>query len=313
MPAERRRRPLRDAGPGHAEPGPVRRAWRALREYPLALIRGAALARGADDPEPMRLACTYALLRSKRLLYAARPSLAPRRERLLGWDVAYATYPMLVYLVEDVLLSAPYRVSLSTDAPVIVDCGANIGLSALYFRRRFPRSRIVAFEPDPPAFALLRENLDRNGCADVVAHAVALGCADGTVEFFYDDAMRGSVHAGTVGRPWLTGRSEVPVRRLSTLLPDSVDLLKLDVEGAEGDVLDDLVQTGALDRVAAVVMEYHHHLDDQDKLGGVLSLLERAGFGYQLATAENHAILGAGSFQDVLLYAYRRRPGEARP
>jgi hypothetical protein len=100
---------------------------------------------------------------------------------------------------------------------------------------------------------------------------------------------------------------------LSTLLPDSVDLLKLDVEGAEGDVLDDLVQTGALDRVAEVVMEYHHHLDDQDRLGGVLSLLERAGFGYQVATAENHAILGAGSFQDVLLYAYRRRPGEPCP
>lgn len=56
-------------------------------------------------------------------------------------------------------LDEVYRTELATGrSPVIVDCGANIGLSALFFAQRFPGARIVAVEPDAQNFEMLRAN-----------------------------------------------------------------------------------------------------------------------------------------------------------
>jgi FkbM family methyltransferase len=43
--------------------------------------------------------------------------------------------------------------------PVIIDCGGNIGLSVLYFKYLFPNSVITVFEPSPPVFEILKENI----------------------------------------------------------------------------------------------------------------------------------------------------------
>ena len=56
-------------------------------------------------------------------------------------------------------LEETYRTEVAAGrSPVIVDCGANIGLSALWFARRFPRATIVAVEPDDDNFAMLQAN-----------------------------------------------------------------------------------------------------------------------------------------------------------
>ena len=56
-------------------------------------------------------------------------------------------------------LDEAYRAELATGrSPVIVDCGANIGLSALWLARRFPRATIVAVEPEADNFAMLQAN-----------------------------------------------------------------------------------------------------------------------------------------------------------
>lgn len=280
-------------------------AWRVLRRFPGLLAGGVGLALGGEDPHRWRLAATYARLETKALLLRALPRLTPASERVLGWDIAFSHYATLAYLFRDVFVAAPYRVPAASASPVVVDCGANIGLSVLYFRRRFPQARIVAFEPDPDAFALLRRNLDRNGAQDVELHQVAVGGSDGTVSFFYDPAKPAGAHAGAVGRSTLSASRDVAARRLSALMPERVDILKLDVEGLEADVILELRDSGALDRVTSLVVEYHLGLDGRAALGGTLTLLEQAGFGYHLATAEDHPVLPPGSFQDVLLYAHR--------
>ena len=54
-------------------------------------------------------------------------------------------------------------VSTATSTPRILDCGANVGLASLFFRRLYPQARITAFEADPALFAILEANLDANG------------------------------------------------------------------------------------------------------------------------------------------------------
>jgi hypothetical protein len=74
--------------------------------------------------------------------------------------------------------------------------------------------------------------------------------------------------------------------RLSDYINEDVDLLKLDVEGSEMAILEDLMAADKLERVRQIIGEYHHHVKpDEDRLGEFLSLLERAGFGYHLCAA----------------------------
>ncbi len=56
---------------------------------------------------------------------------------------------------DEIITQEIYRFKADTDAPLILDCGANIGLSALYFQRLYPKARIMAFEPDTHNFELL--------------------------------------------------------------------------------------------------------------------------------------------------------------
>jgi hypothetical protein len=96
--------------------------------------------------------------------------------------------------------------------------------------------------------------------------------------------------------------------RLSGLIPDHVDLVKLDVEGAEDDVLEDLIASGAISRVEQLLVEYHHHLDGgRDFLGAFLERLRDHGFRYQVSAqspVRNRNAL-APTFQDVLVHAFR--------
>jgi hypothetical protein len=93
---------------------------------------------------------------------------------------------------------------------------------------------------------------------------------------------------------------------LSRLIDGPVDFLKMDIEGAELRVLRDLEVHRKLHLVREMVIEYHHHIEPAaDHLSEVLQLLERSGFGYQLACDPMH-FFKLGHFQDVLIRAYRK-------
>jgi hypothetical protein len=102
------------------------------------------------------------------------------------------------------------------------------------------------------------------------------------------------------------------VARLSSFITDEVDLVKLDVEGAEWGVLEDLVGSGAAGRVRRMIIEYHHHIERrEDALGDFLNLLVRGGFGYQIGAYYNAPVNEAAepAYQDVQIHAYRRPDG----
>ena len=99
---------------------------------------------------------------------------------------------------------------------------------------------------------------------------------------------------------------EVECRRLSGFVTnDEIDLLKIDVEGAEQEVLSDLATSGKLQLVKQMHIEYHHHIDLKvDALSRTLRLLEDEGFGYQLGANSSRFL--APHFQDILIRCYRK-------
>ena len=106
-----------------------------------------------------------------------------------------------------------------------------------------------------------------------------------------------------------TARHRVEVRggRLSSYIQRPVDLLKIDIEGAEHRVIADLAEAGSLALVRRMIIEYHHHVEPtEDRLGEMLSRLEAAGFGYQIAAPAAGA-RHEGSFEDIVILAYAKR------
>jgi len=98
----------------------------------------------------------------------------------------------------------------------------------------------------------------------------------------------------------------VEARRLSEFINAPVDLLKLDVEGAEAKVIADLLESGKLDFVHQMIVEYHHNIPNETpRLGSFLSNLESAGWDYQV-NGRFFSALARNVFQDVLIHAYQR-------
>lgn len=225
---------------------------------------------------------------------------------LFGLPIRAGGYGVMAFLVNEVFLQRSYDVGPLPPEPVIIDCGANIGVASLFFAHHYPGSQVLAFEPDPEAFSLLTHNTA--ALDGVTAHNLALGRENGTIDFYVRPEMPGApTMSGIEGRLPNGTRIAVDCVRLSSMMPASVDLLKIDVEGMEWEILDDLEDSGAIDRVHALAIEYHHHLPkDRDDLAAFLGRLESAGFGYQIGAARRPGQLG-DRYQDVMIYGYRKQ------
>jgi FkbM family methyltransferase len=193
-----------------------------------------------------------------------------------------------------------YSAELDSRVPTIVDVGANIGLATLYFKRRWPSAEIIAIEPSEPAFAILRRNIAENGISNVATFNVAVGAREGIAHLYRDpnggnptmslDPSRG----GTVAQI-------IEVKTLSQLLPPKTDLLKIDVEGAEREVLFELGSAGMLPSIRRLIVEVHHRPEEPDRLIRILEMLAEAGFSIMIRA--DSADRWRAADQDVLVYA----------
>jgi FkbM family methyltransferase len=219
---------------------------------------------------------------------------------------------------------------------VCVDAGANIGIHSLGMSHLAPQGHVYAFEPSPGAFDWLQRNLSQNGVTNVTAVQSALSDRVGTIGFhdvpFFTagsfTAEEGSyLGSGAVG----SNLVEVPCTTLDTFVEahrvQRVDVVKIDVEGAELAVLDGAQRTLA-DHRPVVVMEFNSfgfsmhndvlphvaltrvqaifpHVFVIDRLDGSLARLSTPAEAYQFLYLN-----GIHGPADNLLCAFTDRPAE---
>ena len=179
--------------------------------------------------------------------------------------------------------SFPSFFSPDGDRPLIVDAGANIGVSVLEWKTRWPQCEIICFEPDPFTFQVLKQNVEANGLPSVVYHNVALSDQDGIGVLHGEigkgaDARGNSLNEGW-GKRSASSTTEVQCRRLSSFLGDrEISFLKLDVEGSEERVLRDI--DSLLPQIAAIYAEIHEtdSTADENSAARMIAQLQRAGF-----------------------------------
>jgi FkbM family methyltransferase len=228
------------------------------------------------------------------------------RARVGAFDVRFLTRKSFEFQYEEIIRKRQYLFETDNPTPFVVDCGANIGMSVLYFKSLYPEARVLAFEPDPSAFACLRANVTENALPDVRVENAAVASVEGETDFFYDRADPASLRMSIVRERMPKDRRTVRVVQLSRFLDEEVDFLKVDVEGAELDVIGELAEAGKLRLVKQMLVEYHHHIvRTEDRFSRLLALLEDDGFGYQI---EGHIDrpLPRERGQDVRIYGYRK-------
>jgi FkbM family methyltransferase len=199
--------------------------------------------------------------------------------RLLDMQIDYADAGSTVPQWDDLFVRRSLRFTPASDAPRILDCGANIGLATLWLKRAYPAARITAFEADPGITALLTRNLRRNGAADVEVVAAAVWSSTGVLRFRSEGSDSGAVDAVGADTPG-AGIEIASVRLRDWLEAGTVDFVKMDIEGAELEVLRDCA--GALSQVRALQIEVHDFDVADRRLPACLDLLGRAGFDYTL-------------------------------
>ena len=140
-------------------------------------------------------------------------------------------------------------------------------MATVYWKQRFPDARIIAFEADPEIAAILERNVVAAGYRDVEVVGKAVWVREEILTF----ASEGG-DAGRLGE----GATNVQAIRLVDYLTEHVDLLKMDIEGAEVDVILDCAD--GLRSVENIAVEYHSMVGRPQRLGEMLACLENAGF-----------------------------------
>ena len=184
---------------------------------------------------------------------------------------------------DDIFVHRTLAFETTAREPRILDCGANIGLASIYFKQRYPDARITAFEADPALAAICRRNVAANGAASVDVRDTAVWVGDGSIEFVCEGADSGAVASL---RPTVSGpMAFVPAVRLRDWLNEPVDLLKLDIEGAELPVLEDC--RDRLHNVRALTIDLHEFNPVNRQTGAIFELLAHAGFLFDMRGLES--------------------------
>lgn len=163
------------------------------------------------------------------------------------------------FFYREIFHDKSYDIAALPEDAVIIDAGANIGLFSLYMKQRHPSSRILAFEPAPENVQMYKRNMQLHGITGVEVYQCALGGYKREAELTFfpmlpgnstlhpeqkTDTLETLPNDHPLVEAWTEKVEKIPVevRPLSSFLEQTpaltrIDLLKVDVEGAELDVL----------------------------------------------------------------------------
>ena len=256
--------------------------------------------------QKIRILCTFLRMGFIYVVYVRLFGRTRTHDRFMGFAVHGFDYETMSYLFEEIFLRGEYAFITEKDNPRILDCGANIGFATLFFKWRYPNASIDSFEPDPLTFSILEKNVRENNLTNVRLHNSALSSQNGFTSFFTNDKQPGSLSMSLHQERISSHRIEVRTETLVDYINEGpVDFLKLDVEGAETDIIQHLDSLSLLSGIHEMAIEYHHHIGNSpSRLGEFLSVLERNGFLYQI-NARSIPVCTGNKSQDINIYCYR--------
>ena len=214
--------------------------------------------------------------------FGNRKRFSPLRIKFIQYEFEIPDALSFIWQFKEIFVEEYYRFETTSPNPVIYDCGANVGTSCAFFKYLYPHARIVAFEPNPKIAEYFDKNVKKNSFENIELIKKALWIDDQGVDLGLDDADASSIHLEQ-------NRTKVDSVRLKDYLENelTIDLLKMDIEGAECEVLVDC--KSSLNKIQNIFVEFHSFKNSSQRLSDLTGVLEEAGFRYFIHQPENRS------------------------
>jgi len=154
---------------------------------------------------------------------------------------------------------------------IVIDVGANEGYYVLKTKEIAPSSKIIAVEPNPTAFGILKKNVEANKLKNIILLSKAITSRNGRIKF---EIVKGRSEVGAVnvykkfrkrGRLKKITVNSITLEKLCKKYKiDKIDILKIDVEGSEVDILKS--SKSILSKVDKAIIEYHNAQKTKEKV-----------------------------------------------
>jgi FkbM family methyltransferase len=200
-----------------------------------------------------------------------------RTHNLFGKPIFFYNTEELLHAFDEIFIGQAYKLQLQNH-PYILDCGANIGMSVIYMKHSYPAAEIVAFEPDKKNFDLLEKNMQSFGYNNVTLRNEAVW-NENTTLWFSSEGLMSSKIASEYGH----NAKQIKAIRLRDLLTREIDFLKIDIEGAEFVVLNDIKDK--LHFVKNMFVEYHGNFNQNNEIVELLNMINKNGFSFYIKEA----------------------------
>lgn len=209
--------------------------------------------------------------------------LVIKQKRFNAFVVNYIRPYELLHTYREIFEKEIYRFISSKSSQLIIDCGANIGLSVLYFKNIFPNSEIICFEPDVNNSKLLEKNIVDNKLNNVSIHKEAVWIKNGFISF----ESKGS-EASKINESVEDISTQIPCIDFAEVLKNhnEIDFLKMDIEGAEHSVIRHC--STQLHRIKNMFIEYHGKVSDTNKLIDLLTIFHQNNFQVYIKNAADN-------------------------
>lgn len=169
---------------------------------------------------------------------------------------------------ESVLAQHCYDINYGCSPEIIFDCGANIGLSTVFYANRFPAAKIIAIEPESANFELLKKNTEHYPNI----HLYQAGLWNKVTGLKIEDHGYGAwgfmVREAPEGTPGAIKAISIP-ELMRQQQCEKIDILKIDIEGSEKELFERHYETW-LPKVKTLVIELH----DRMREGAALSFFK---------------------------------------
>jgi len=203
-----------------------------------------------------------------------------KKVKIKGMSIKYLNEQSFFYEYQDIFHHEIYQPFERKDAGRIIDCGSYIGVSVLFFNKKYKNAQIISFEPDPAAFKTLKTNLKANKIKNVDLINAAVSDKNGITTFNAARDDGGSVFDNS-------GVKQIRVKslKLSRYINEPIDILKLNVEGMECAVIKEI--EAKLSHIKEIIIEYHNFGLLKSSLPKILSTLEKNNFNYLITDPAN--------------------------
>jgi len=226
--------------------------------------------------------------------------------KIFGFIIEYINFEALLFMFREIFIRNSYYFYSSKKTPIIYDCGANIGVSVIYFKWLYPDCVIHAFEPNIYAFKILKNNIKKNKFKDIHLYNLALLDVKTRVNLYIDLKNKGMLSNSLLRDRLPNDKIKVDTYPLSTLIGTyDIDLLKMDIEGLEEKVMREVIKTNKINQVNEMIIEYHKDIkNNKSTLSDFLKLFEEADFVYRLDVSAI-PLYWKDLYQDILIYLRR--------